>query len=203
VRRAGLPPSLPERRLLERYLDLLYAESNHVNLTRVARSDAWARHIEESLDLVSCRNWAPSERVLDLGSGGGLPGIPLAIAAPQLSVGLIERDLAKATFLLHCLGQLGLIGVRVFARDARELARSQGFERADVLVSRAALPALDLLQIARRLLRPGGEGMVHVGPAVSLTEGLMERAESGGLGDLRVDPVGHSRLLRFVRLPAD
>jgi 16S rRNA (guanine527-N7)-methyltransferase len=187
--------------MLERYLDLLYAESNRLNLTRIPRSEAWARHIEESLDLVPLREWSPGERVLDLGSGGGIPGIPLAIAQPELLVGLIERDRAKAAFLLNCLGQLGLSAVTVLAQDAVELARSAGFTAADVLVSRAALPAPDLFRTAARLLRVGGEGLVHVGAATALGAELAGSSDRAGVGDLRLETSGRSRFLRFVKLP--
>jgi len=191
----------PERVRLERYLELLYAESNRLNLTRIQRADAWTRHVEESLDLLPLREWTPGERVLDLGSGGGVPGIPLAIARPQLAVGLIERDRAKAAFLLSCLGQLGLPSVQVLAHDAVEVARGEVFQGADVLVSRAALPAQGMLRLAGRLLRVGGEGLVHVGASVTLSAGARAAAERAGVGELRLESSGRSRLLRFVRLP--
>jgi len=196
--------SYPEavRSSLARYLDLLYAESDRLNLTSVPRRQAWSRHVEESLDLVPARRWLLGERVLDLGSGGGTPGIPLVIAQPQIALGLIERDRAKATFLLRCCAELGLTSVRVFSRDAIELARSDGFQTADVLVSRAAVPAPRLLALAGSLLRAGGEGLVHVGRSVSVDLDLSNAAARAGLTELRIETFGSSRLLRFVRLPA-
>jgi len=189
-----------ERQLLEDYLDLLYADSNWVNLTRVPRADAWTRHIEESLDLVALREWSSGERVLDLGSGGGIPGIPLAITQPQLEVGLIERDRAKAEFLSSCVVSLRLSAVQILPFDGLELARSERFRLADVLVSRAALPPRELFRVARRLLRVEGEGMVHVGASVSLTAELLRAAGRVGLGDLQLVSSGRSRFLRFVKL---
>lgn len=196
---AADPASEEQRVLLERYLDLLYADSNRLNLTRVPRGQAWARHIDESLDLLPVREWTPGECVLDLGSGGGVPGIPLAIAQPGLLVGLVERDLAKAAFLRDCLGQLGLSGAEVLPRDARELRRSEGFVPADVVVSRAALPAPQLFRTATPLLRPGGEVLAHVGATVTLDADLLEAARRAGVGELRMQTSGRSRLLRFVR----
>lgn len=191
-----------ERLLLERYLELLYAESNRLNLTRVPRADAWTRHVEESRDLLPLREWSPGERVLDLGSGGGIPGIPLAITRPLLLVGLIERDRAKAAFLVACLAQLQLPAAQVLARDALELARSQGFQAADVLVSRATLPVPALFRVAGKLLRVGGEGLVHVGASVGLDDDLRKAAARAGVGGLQLEHSGGSRLLRFARLPA-
>jgi 16S rRNA (guanine527-N7)-methyltransferase len=187
--------------LLERYLDLLYAEPNRLNLTRVQREDAWARHVEESLDLIPMRTWSPGERVIDLGSGGGLPGIPLAIALPQLALVLIERDRAKAAFLLATLGQLDMPGVRVLAGDASELAQRPGFERADVLVSRAALPVPSLFTLAGQLLRSGAEGLVHVGKSVAVDESVRGAADRAGLVGLELERSGRSHILHFRRRP--
>ncbi|MGH7666394.1 MAG: 16S rRNA (guanine(527)-N(7))-methyltransferase RsmG [Candidatus Dormibacteria bacterium] len=197
--RGGPALSQPRRQLLERYLELLYAENQRLNLTRIDRAEAWRRHIEESLDLVGARRWQAGERVLDLGSGGGVPGIPLAVALPGIRLGLIERDLAKAAYLGRCLDQLGLAEVWVVPQDARELARRPDFEPAQVLVSRAALSPGALLRVAAPLLGPGGEGLVHVGASAALDARLAARAQRSGLTGLRLVQAGGSRLLRFSR----
>jgi 16S rRNA (guanine527-N7)-methyltransferase len=194
------PLSPGERLSLERFLELLYADSNRLNLTRVPQAEAWSRHVEESLDLLPLRDWTAGERVIDLGSGGGIPGIPLAIARPRLAIELIERDRAKAAFLLSCLGALELGLVRVLARDARELARIQDFQPADVLVSRAAQPLSEVLRAASRLLRPGGEGVVHVGASATIGGDVAQAAERVGVGRLRLERSGRSRFVRFIRM---
>ncbi|MGC1184778.1 MAG: RsmG family class I SAM-dependent methyltransferase [Candidatus Dormiibacterota bacterium] len=193
---------LRERALLERYLELLYSASQRLNLTRIPRSQAWARHIDEALDLIPLRQWTVGESVLDLGSGGGIPGIPLAISQPGVSLGLIERDRAKATFLVDCAARLGLASVQVLALDALELARRPGFRAADVLVSRAALPLPRLLRVASRLLRVGGEGLVHVGESAALTDEVVRAAGRVGISDLHLESSGSSRVLRFIKLRA-
>lgn len=187
------------RRLLELYIDLVYAEPGRLNLTRVPREDAWARHIEESLDLLPLRAWTPGERVIDLGSGAGLPGIPLAIAQPQLRLALIERDQAKAAFLLSALGKLELAGVQVLAANATDLGRRSDFAPADVLISRAALPVPALFTLASRLLRAGGEGLVHVGKSVVVEERLRALADRSALTGLDLVGSRRSRILRFER----
>jgi len=196
---SGLPIDEQKGRLLERYLDLLYGDPNRLNLTRVRREDAWARHVQESLDLIPVRTWTRGERVIDLGSGAGFPGIPLAIALPQLVLVLIERDRAKAAFLLSALGRLDLARVRVLAGDASELIRRADFQPADVLVSRAALPVPKLLPLAAPMLRSNGEGLVHVGRAVALDQRLRRLADLSTLGDLDLVTSGRSRILRFTR----
>jgi 16S rRNA (guanine527-N7)-methyltransferase len=190
-----------ERRLLDRFLDLVYAEGDRLNLTRVPRAEARRRHIQESLDLIPLRNWSPGERVFDLGSGGGFPGIPLAIVVPAISMTLIERDRAKGAFLLSTLGQLGLGAVEVAVGEARELAASPGFQPAQVLVSRAAMPASRLLRLAGALLAPGGEAMLHVGKSVAIDAELVQGTTRAGLEGLSLQHCGASRVLRFRRGP--
>lgn len=196
---SGLPIDERKSRLLERYLDLLYGEPNRLNLTRVQREDAWTRHVQESLDLIPVRTWSRGERVIDLGSGAGFPGIPLAVALPQLVMLLIERDRAKAAFLLRALGRLHMPTVQVLAGDASELIRGPDFQPADVLVSRAALPVPKLLTLAARMLRPGGEGFVHVGRSVAVDQRLRQLADRSTLGGLDLVTSGRSRILRFTR----
>ena len=176
-----------ERQLLDRFVELLYSDRERLNLTRVPRAEAERRHIQESLDLVPLR------------SGGGLPGIPLAIAVPAVSMTLVERDRAKAAFLLSCLGQLGLGSVRVAVGDAGELAARPGFELAQVLVSRAAVPVPRLLRLAGALLAPGAEALVHVGESVAIDTRLEQAAARAGLEGLRLERSGSSRLMRFRR----
>jgi 16S rRNA (guanine527-N7)-methyltransferase len=201
VNTSGLPIDEQKGRLLERYLDLVYADPNRLNLTRVERQDAWTRHVQESLDLLPMRTWSPGERVIDLGSGAGFPGIPLAIALPRLVLVLIERDRAKAAFLLSTLGRLDLPAVQVLAGDASELIRRPDFEPADVLVSRATLPVPKLLNLAAYLLRAGGEGLVHVGKSVAVDEDLHRVADRSAIGNLELVRSGRSRFLRFSRQP--
>lgn len=197
---SGLPIDERTDRLLEGYLDLIYGEPNRLNLTRVRREDAWTRHVQESLDLIPLRAWSRGERVIDLGSGAGFPGIPLAIALPHLALVLVERDRAKAAFLLSALGRLDLTTVQVLAGDASELIRSPDFQPADVLVSRAALPVPSLLPLAAPMLRAGGEGLVHVGREVAVDQSLRGLADRSALGDFDLVTSGRSRILRFKRL---
>jgi 16S rRNA (guanine527-N7)-methyltransferase len=98
-----------------------------------------------------------ARRVVDVGSGGGLPGLPLKIARPELEVTLIESDQAKAAFLVQAAARLGLRGVEVLAVRAEEAGRDARHREAyDVAVARAvaALPAL--VELCLPLVRVGG-----------------------------------------------
>jgi 16S rRNA (guanine527-N7)-methyltransferase len=126
-----------------------------VNLvSRGSLDDLWDRHIEDSAQIFRA---CPSDARLwlDLGSGGGFPGLVIAILArelhPGLRVVLVESDQRKAVFLRQTAQKLGL-EVKVMAQRIESLP-PQG---ADVVSARALAPLADLLELAAPHLKPGG-----------------------------------------------
>jgi 16S rRNA (guanine527-N7)-methyltransferase len=95
--------------------------------------------------------------LVDVGSGAGLPGIPIKIARPDLDVTLIEADQAKAAFLVHACAALGLEHVEVVARRAEEAGHDPRLrEKFDVAVARALAPLPVLVELCLPLVRVGG-----------------------------------------------
>ncbi|MCH2147225.1 MAG: 16S rRNA (guanine(527)-N(7))-methyltransferase RsmG, partial [Phycisphaerales bacterium] len=85
---------------LASYLHLLYEKNQVMNLTAVKSiEDAWERHLYDSLTLLPILSELQCEHVIDVGSGGGLPGIPLAITLPEMTFVLVETTKKKALFL--------------------------------------------------------------------------------------------------------
>jgi 16S rRNA (guanine527-N7)-methyltransferase len=114
------------------------------------RGRVWERHVLDSLRVLACLR--PLDRSLaDVGSGGGLPGIPLAVARPELSVTLIESRGGRVAFLEKAAQDLALRNVRVIHARAEDLS-----ERFDVCTARALAGPLDSWRIAHPLL--GREG---------------------------------------------
>lgn len=111
--------------------------------------------IEDALVLLDHLGGAAT--LVDVGSGAGLPGLPLKIARPELRVTLIESDQAKAAFLVHACASLGLEHVEVVARRAEEAGHDprlrEGF---DVAVARALAPMPVLVELCLPLVRVGG-----------------------------------------------
>src|SRR5216684_8020594 len=98
-----------------------------------------AELIEDSLVLLD--HLGEATRLVDVGAGGGLPGLPLKIARPGLSVTLVEADQAKAAFLIRACAALGLREVEVVARRAEDVGRDPSYrESFDVAVARALAP---------------------------------------------------------------
>ncbi len=111
--------------------------------------------IEDSLVLLE--HLGEAEKVVDVGSGGGLPGLALKIALPGLDMTLIEADQSKAAFLVSACSALGLRGVEVVAKRAEEVGQDPRYrESFDVAVARALAPMPVLVELCLPLIRVGG-----------------------------------------------
>jgi 16S rRNA (guanine527-N7)-methyltransferase len=99
----------------------------------------------------------PDGALIDLGSGGGFPGIPLRIALPGLQLTLVEASRKKSSFLAHLVRTLRLDGVQVIRERVEELTAGEALAgRYDTLISRAAFKLPDLIRTASIFLKPGG-----------------------------------------------
>ena len=112
----------------------------------------------------------PSGTMVDVGSGAGFPGVPLAVAAPDAQVLLVERRRKRAGFLEHVVRQLGLKNVRVRHEDINGLAG----ETFDWVVARAFAPPQGWLKLASRLTRNDGHVCVYSNNRVWKTVDLTE-----------------------------
>lgn len=147
---------------LRSYLELLERWNRRINLvSKASLEEGWTRHILDSAQLLrhappNWQSWA------DLGSGGGLPGVVVAIMARDLPgprwVTLVESDARKAAFLQAALRETGAPGEIVRARieDVPPL-------RADVVSARALAPLAGLLAMAERHMAPGGTALFPKG----------------------------------------
>lgn len=114
------------------------------------------RHLQDSLSLVAVlETLASPGRIADVGSGAGLPGIPLAIVLPGAHVTLIERSAKKSRFLQQAVMQLGLPNVDVVCDDVAAVAA-----QFDVIVARAVMAPRRLWSLVRKNLGAGGHMVV-------------------------------------------
>src|SRR6266550_6224823 len=111
--------------------------------------------IDDSLVLLDHLRGA--RKLVDVGSGGGLPGLPLKIARPGVAAALVEADSGKAAFLVQACARLGLFGVEVVARRAEEVGHDARYrESFDLAVARALAPLPVLVELCLPLVRIGG-----------------------------------------------
>jgi len=178
ARKFGVDLEGPLGANLARYLDLLLEANQAFNLTAITSlEDAWIKHVADSLSLAPELAALPaSSRVVDLGSGGGLPAIPLALALPQLSFTLVESTGKKARFLEETARNLGLSNVRVLSERAETFGQSAERERFDAATSRALSRLPVLLELTLPLLRVGGLKLAIKGEQAELEVQEAQRA---------------------------
>ena len=140
---------------LSSYAEALLRWNARINLTAARSIDVLvAEHFVDAFALA--RKLERPERAIDVGSGGGLPAIPLALLRPSLGIELCEPIAKKAAFLRTAIRELGL-GARATVRVARGEAIAADSPRAfDAAISRATLAPEKWLALAARLVRPGG-----------------------------------------------
>jgi 16S rRNA (guanine527-N7)-methyltransferase len=110
-------------------------------------------------------SWAGVTRVIDIGSGGGLPAIPLAVSMPQVHFTLLEANTRKCAFLEHVAATLSLANVVIAAGRAEELGHRPALrEQFDRAISRAAARPEVLLELALPFVRTGGDLVAQVSP---------------------------------------
>jgi len=144
-------PSATEGKLLA-YLALLAKWNRTYNLTAVRDQTAMvALHLLDSLAVLP--HLGAISSLADVGSGGGLPGIPLALARPELRVSLIESSQKKASFLKQAKIELELANVAIECARVEEL---KGVSRFEAVISRAFSDLAAFVLLTGHLLAPGG-----------------------------------------------
>ena len=125
--------------------------NRRVNLTAIRDLEAMVSgHI---LDSLVVRPLLEGRRVIDVGTGAGFPGLPLAIAEPQIEFGLLDSNGKKISFVQHVIGELGLSNASAIRARAEDYAPA---ERFDTVIARALASIPKLLQLAGHLIREGG-----------------------------------------------
>ena len=189
------------------YLDELRKWNRKVNL--IGPAEPPEQVVLHILDSLAPLPWLPEDPVslLDLGSGGGLPGLVLALIRPNWQVTLAESRNRKAAFLRHAVRQLGLSKVTVF--EGRVEAKSAaGLPGAPfgLVTARAFADMTTILAMTRPCLARGGQVLAYKGP--SATEDLAESRAACPEADptlltmheFRLPFIGHGRTLLFLSL---
>jgi 16S rRNA (guanine527-N7)-methyltransferase len=172
----------PAFELLCRYRDILASRGIDWGLLGPREVERlWDRHIVNSLNVAELI--PRGARVSDVGSGAGLPGIPVAVARPDLQVDLLEPLLRRSDFLTHTVDELGITDRVAVRRTRAEDVRSTY----DVVVSRALAPLDRLMRWCRPLMRPTGQILAIKGASAQDEIVRHERliAASGLTGEVR------------------
>lgn len=166
---------------LESYAQLLTRWQRVQNLvSRETLGEVWTRHIADSLQVLKLTGQSAS--FVDLGSGGGLPAIPMAVAlksSPATFI-LVEPNARKASFLRACVREL-VLAATLENRRAENVVPRETFP--DVVTSRALAPLADLLRLAQPFFGANTRAILHKG-----REHVEELAESAALWHYDVIP---------------
>jgi 16S rRNA (guanine527-N7)-methyltransferase len=194
--------------LLERYVALLLSANERLNLTRVVLPEEVARlHLLDALAAMPLLDAAAPSRAVDLGSGGGVPALPLAIGRPDVEWTLVESVRKKAAALRSFVEELGLRNVAIVAERAELVGRDPEFrERFDVATARACAALPVLTELALPLLAVGGKLIAWKGPldagSPEVAAGADAARQLGGASP-RIEETGVEALggHRFVVVP--
>ncbi len=182
---------------LGRFLGLLLEANKGVNLTAITDpAEAWRKHVLDALAIVGVIASVPPREsgvqgggaqvsVVDVGSGGGLPAVPLAIVLPDVRFTLVEATGKKAEFLRRAAGSLGLANVRVLPTRAETIGQDHRVHREayDVAMARALGHLAVVIELCGPLVRPGGIVVAVKGGKAQ--QELDEAAEAMGKVGLR------------------
>ncbi len=157
--------TLAQEAAFERYENELLSWNNRFNLTAIQEpSQVQAKHFLDSLSCLSIMREAPVEKIIDVGSGAGFPGIPLKIVLPQIHLTLVESVGKKVSFLKHLIDVLGLQNINVVNERVEILGQqSQHRQKYDWAIARAVAVMPVLAEYLLPLVRMGGKMLAMKG----------------------------------------
>ncbi|WAH37001.1 16S rRNA (guanine(527)-N(7))-methyltransferase RsmG [Alicyclobacillus dauci] len=166
------PRVLTEEQLLQldRYRSLLVDWNERMNLTAITEEEeVYVKHFYDSLAVLTVSQWQEvaktGTRVIDVGTGAGFPGIPLAIVESNMEFVLCDALQKRITFLQAVKDELGLQNVTFVHARSEDLARNPAYRgQFDIVVSRAVARLNILMELMCPFLRPGGRGFSYKGP---------------------------------------
>ena len=189
---AGIPLTAEQIGQFSVYHEMLLDWNTRMNLTALtAPEDVAVKHIIDSLTAYDAALFDGARTLIDVGTGAGLPGIPLAVYAPHLTVTLLDSLNKRVRFLTEVTAAMGLPNVRCIHARAEEAARTAEHRAAyDIVVSRAVARLPVLLEYTLPFVRVGGTLLALKGRAYAEEQKEARRAaEVLGGGRITARPV--------------
>jgi 16S rRNA (guanine527-N7)-methyltransferase len=140
---------------ISQYLRYLTEWNKRINLiSRRDQHEIWKKHILESTSFLFTYELQSKSTILDLGTGGGLPGIPIAILQPSVDITLLDSIRKKTVAVQDILSQLELNNARIICSRAEDLGRKKEFQYSfDYIITRAVAPINDIVYWSKPLLK--------------------------------------------------
>ncbi len=151
----GFLPTDEQLAKLDQYVLLLLDWNKKINLiSRKDEENVWESHILASVSILFKLRFPDAAKVIDIGSGGGLPGIPLRILVPNLTCTLVDATQKKINAVKEIIHQLGLTKIEAIWGRAEELNRDKKLNaQYDIAISRAVGPMVDLVKWSKPFLK--------------------------------------------------
>lgn len=158
-------PETKAEKMLD-YLESILEANRKVNLTAITdRQEAIRKHLIDSLSCAGIAEFRGRATAVDLGTGGGFPGVPLAIAFPEMGFSLIDSQEKKLRIIEDICEKLGIDNVEVFHGRAEDLAREEDHrDYYDICLSRAVANMQTLCELCLPFVRKGGHFIAYKGP---------------------------------------
>lgn len=193
----GISPEEDQIEKLMRYMTLILDRNQYINLTAIREPEEFLlRHYVDSAAVCSLPEYREAKRILDLGTGAGFPGVPLAILSPEKKFVLVDSLRKRLNVIDEFAQELGIQNVEVIHSRAEELGRDRGFrEKIDLCVSRAVANLSVLSEYCLPLVRIGGSFISYKGSDIQEEVHEAEkaiRALGGKIDRICTVPVGET-----------
>lgn len=162
----GVSGTEDKAKTLIEYREKILKANENINLTAITDRDEFiAKHIIDSLGCANLPEFEQAKAVIDVGTGGGFPGVPLAVAFPDKEFTLIDSLNKRLKVVETACRQLGINNVEVIHGRAEDLAREEDYrDYYDLCVSRAVAPMNVLCELCLPFVRKGGSFIAFKGP---------------------------------------
>ncbi|MHC1719094.1 MAG: 16S rRNA (guanine(527)-N(7))-methyltransferase RsmG [Clostridiaceae bacterium] len=149
------------------YKNLLQEWNEKINLTAIVDDEGiFKKHFVDSIKVFNFEGIHRAQRIVDVGTGAGLPGIPMKIVKPELNIVLLDSLLKRVNFLNEVIDKLGLEGIKAVHGRAEDMAKNEYRDFFDVAVSRAVANMTLLSELCMPFVKVDGYFVAMKGPSI-------------------------------------
>lgn len=191
LKRLNIEDAEKKADILIQYMECILEKNEKINLTAITdREEFVQKHFADSLRCVDAPEFIGADRIIDVGTGGGFPGIPLAVCFPEKEFVLMDSLAKRINVIREFCVRLGIENVSVVHGRAEDLGRQEGLRDAfDMCVSRAVANMSTLCEYCLPFVKSGGCFVAYKGPdceseindalgAIRLLGGELDRIET-------------------------